>query len=177
MILLITGMMASGKSTIAQAVAERLDKCVHLRGDAFRKMIVSGRAEMGADSSSDALAQLRLRYALAAQAATTYAESGFSVIYQDVVIGPMLSHVHELFGARLSGTIVLCPTLEAIEARERNREKDGYNDFSIGALYEVFRETPRSGYWLDNSDLSIEETSDRVLSYIEAGCPSNAMSE
>ena len=40
-VVLITGVMASGKSTIAQLLAEKLPKAVHLRGDTFRKMIVS----------------------------------------------------------------------------------------------------------------------------------------
>lgn len=41
--ILITGIMASGKSTVAQLLAERLDRSVHLRGDMFRKMIVNDR--------------------------------------------------------------------------------------------------------------------------------------
>ena len=45
-IIMITGIMAAGKSTVAQQLAERLPKSVHLRGDVFRRMIVSGRAEM-----------------------------------------------------------------------------------------------------------------------------------
>ena len=40
---LITGVMASGKSTTAQALSEQLPRCVHLRGDLFRRMIASGR--------------------------------------------------------------------------------------------------------------------------------------
>ncbi len=38
-IYLITGVMASGKSTVAQLLASRLEKGVHLRGDLFRRMI------------------------------------------------------------------------------------------------------------------------------------------
>ena len=45
-IILITGNMAAGKSTVAQALAERLPMSVHLRGDRFRRMIVNGQAEM-----------------------------------------------------------------------------------------------------------------------------------
>lgn len=44
-IYVITGVMASGKSTVAEALARSLEKCVHLRGDVFRKMIVTGREE------------------------------------------------------------------------------------------------------------------------------------
>lgn len=43
-IVLITGIQAAGKSTIAQALAERLPRSVHVRGDLFRRMVVNGRA-------------------------------------------------------------------------------------------------------------------------------------
>ena len=50
---LITGVMASGKSTVAQRLAERLPRAVHLRGDVFRRMIVSGREEMRPDAPEE----------------------------------------------------------------------------------------------------------------------------
>src|SRR5690349_1261468 len=92
-IIIITGIMASGKSTVAQALAERLPISVHLRGDVFRRMIVNGRAEMTPPLSDEATAQLRLRYQLAAQAAHSYCQAGFTVVYQDIIIGPMLEDV------------------------------------------------------------------------------------
>lgn len=58
-IVLITGAMASGKSTVAQALAERLPRSVHLRGDVFRRMIVNGRAEMTFELSAEARRQLQ----------------------------------------------------------------------------------------------------------------------
>lgn len=57
-IFLITCVMASGKSTVAQLLAEKFDKGVHLRGDTFRRMIVSGREEMLPDSEGEAVRQL-----------------------------------------------------------------------------------------------------------------------
>jgi adenylylsulfate kinase-like enzyme len=68
---IITGLMAAGKSTIAQALAERLPRSVHLRGDAFRKMIVRGREDMTVQASAEALAQLKLRHRLACDVAIT----------------------------------------------------------------------------------------------------------
>ncbi|MFD9885204.1 AAA family ATPase, partial [Streptomyces alboflavus] len=44
-VIVITGIMAAGKSTVAQALAERLPRAAHVRGDVFRRMIVSGRQE------------------------------------------------------------------------------------------------------------------------------------
>ena len=36
---IFTGLMASGKSTVSDLLAKSIEKCVHLRGDVFRKMI------------------------------------------------------------------------------------------------------------------------------------------
>ena len=58
--------MAAGKSTTAEALALKLDKCVHLRGDVFRRMISSGREEMSAAPSEEAVRHLHLRYRLTA---------------------------------------------------------------------------------------------------------------
>ncbi|WP_309247385.1 AAA family ATPase [Bacillus halotolerans] len=74
---LITGVMAAGKSTVAQLLSERLDKSVHVRGDVFRKMIVNGEMQMSDTPSAEALEQLRLRYRLAANVSDMYAEAGF----------------------------------------------------------------------------------------------------
>jgi uridine kinase len=45
-VILITGIMASGKSTVAQLLSERFEKSVHLRGDIFLRMIVNNRKEV-----------------------------------------------------------------------------------------------------------------------------------
>nr|WP_285629243.1 hypothetical protein [Proteiniborus sp. MB09-C3] len=57
--------MASGKSIVAELLASEMEKGVHLCGDVFRRMIVSGRAEMSEQPSDEAIRQLHLRYRLA----------------------------------------------------------------------------------------------------------------
>jgi hypothetical protein len=54
-------------------------------------MIVSGQAEMTAHLSVEAERQLWLRYRLAAAAAGLYVQAGFTVVYQDIIIGPALA--------------------------------------------------------------------------------------
>ena len=49
-VVLITGVMAAGTSTVAQVLAERLPRAAHVRGDVFRRMPVSGRAEYEPDT-------------------------------------------------------------------------------------------------------------------------------
>ena len=109
-VMLITGIQAAGKSSAAQAVAERLDRSVHLRGDVFRKMIVNGRASMGpADPPEEAVRQLRLRYRLAALAADGYAEAGFTVVLQDIVLGGYLTEMVAAIRTRPLYVVVLAP--------------------------------------------------------------------
>ena len=45
-VIVITGAMAAGKSTVAELLARRLPRSVHIHGDIFRTMIVNGRADM-----------------------------------------------------------------------------------------------------------------------------------
>ncbi|MFD0854673.1 AAA family ATPase, partial [Actinomadura adrarensis] len=53
-VVLITGIQAAGKSTVAQSLAERLSRSVHVRGDVFRRMVVGGRADMSPDPPPEA---------------------------------------------------------------------------------------------------------------------------
>ena len=155
---LLTGVMASGKSTTAQALAERLPRCVHLRGDVFRKMIVTGREEMTSQPTPQALEQLGLRYRLAAQAARGYWEAGLD-----------LAGMVDLLGGIPVRVVVLCPDVETVKAREAARGKTGYVGFAPAPLLEAFRrETPRLGFWLDNSHLTVEGSVEKILEHFSA---------
>ncbi|MCL4263864.1 MAG: AAA family ATPase [Anaerolineae bacterium] len=164
-IILITGNMASGKSSVAQALAERLPKSVHLRGDLFRRMIINGRTEMTFNLSAEAHQQLLLRYDLAVTTAKRYVQAGFTVIYQDVIIGVALRDVLASFYPYQPGVVVLCPRPDVVEMRDQARQKTGYPDrASVETFDHILRsETPHIGYWLDNSDLSVIKTVEAIL--------------
>ncbi len=162
---LITGAMAAGKSTVAQALAERSARSVHVRGDLFRRMVVAGRAEMTAEPSPEAIAQLHLRYDLGVQTSLRYAREGFDVVYQDIIMGDDLLRVVDALGAALRQLVVLCPSAEVLAAREAARPKSGYGDgWDPYAFDRELREhTPHIGLWLDSSTLTVEQTVDRIL--------------
>ena len=86
-ILVITGLMAAGKSTVAQSLAQRLASAAHVRGDAFRRVIVSGRAEQTPPLRAAGRVQLNLRHCLAALVADEYAEAGITAVVQDLYLG------------------------------------------------------------------------------------------
>lgn len=160
---LITGIMAAGKSTVAQALAERLPKAAHVRGDAFRKAIVSGRVDP-VPGDAEGMAQLRLRYCIAAGVADQYAAAGFTAVVQDVVLGPALAEYVELVRARPLHVVVLAPAPDAVAAREAGRDKTGYGAWTVTDLDTSLREeTPRIGLWLDTSDLTPEQTVDAIV--------------
>ncbi|MEV6341514.1 AAA family ATPase [Nocardia vinacea] len=161
---LITGIQAAGKSTVAQALAERLPRSAHVRGDAFRRFIIGGRADMSPEPSTEALEQLRLRHALAAHTADAYASAGFTAIIQDVVLGEFLPYTLDRIRTRPRYVVVLAPKPATVAAREAARAKVAYDGFTVDSLDEVLRaQTPRIGLWLDTSDLTVEQTVDEIL--------------
>jgi GrpB-like predicted nucleotidyltransferase (UPF0157 family) len=163
-IYLITGPMAAGKSTVARRLASRFARGVHLEGDVFRRSIVSGRAEMTPDPPPQALDQLRLRYRVAAAAADTYFEAGFSVALEDVVAGSLLGDYRTTIRSRPCHLIVLLPSREAVAARAAGRDDAGYGAWTIEQLYDGFvSTTPRLGLWLDTTRLTPEETVEEIL--------------
>ena len=134
---LITGVMAAGKSTVAQLLAERFDRSAHLRGDRFRRMIVRGSA---APNTDDFERELRLRYSLAAQSADGYADAGYTVVWQDCVIGEVLGEIPTMVKSRPLDIFVLAPRPEVVDWRDANRHKRGYDgDWSVGQLDRVLR--------------------------------------
>ena len=157
--------MASGKSTVAEALARRLPRAAHVRGDTFRRFIVSGAAPITPEMSPEARAQLELRYRLSAHAGDAYVAAGFTAIVQDVVLGPWLERYLEYVQSRPLHVVVLNPSPAAIAAREAARPKTGYKDgWGIEASHRDFlATTPRLGLWLDTSALSVDKTVDTIL--------------
>lgn len=165
----ITGIMAAGKSTVAQHLAERLPRSVHVRGDLFRRMIVNGQASMEPPLSTEAEAQLRLRYQLAATCAGQYRAAGFQVVYQDIFIGPLLADVVAMLRAEgPTALVVLCPSPAAVAAREAERAKTGYVGWTPEDMDAGLRaSTPRLGLWLDTTALSVAQTVDTILARLD----------
>lgn len=156
--------MASGKSTVAELMAKKIKRSVHLRGDIFRKMIVSGREEMSEKPSKEAESQLDLRYQLTAKVAKGYSNAGFTVIVQDNYYGEKLPYILELLTPEKVEPIVLTPTADVIREREHNRGKSGYIGFDVDSLHKEFlKTTPRIGLWIDNSKEQPHETVEHIM--------------
>lgn len=161
---LVTGIPASGKSTVAAALARRFDRGVHVSGDALRDMVVAGRVDVVPDASEEARRQLVLRYRQSAWLADSFADAGYTVVVEDNVLGAILTDFVAWIRSRPLLVVALAPTADVVAARDAARPKTGYRSWSIEALDGAFRsETPRIGLWLDTSAQTPEQTVDEIL--------------
>ncbi|MEO3753715.1 AAA family ATPase [Streptomyces sp. B6B3] len=169
-VILITGVMAAGKSTVAELLARRLPRAAHVRGDVFRRMVTSGRAEPLPEETAEARAQLELRHHLSALVADEYAHHGWTAVVQDIVLGADLSRYVTRVRTRPLYVVVLAPSAAAVRSREARRPKTGYGaGWTVDALDHTLREeTPRLGLWLDTSAQTPDQTASTILADLPA---------
>ena len=172
-VFVITGAMAAGKSTVAMALAKRLTRSAYVEGDVFLRMMINGKAHMGPDLNADAQAQLHLRQQLSTDAVRRFADFGFSVIYEDILIGSDLVSACERLADLSPRVIVLTPSIASLEKRDRERNKTGYSEeFAPDILAcALMNETPRIGTWIDTTDMSINDVVDRILDAYPVNAP------
>ena len=132
-------------------------------GTLFRRMVVSGRVDVGPDLADEAVAQLRLRYRLSALVADEYADAGFVAVVQDVALGDDLPAWVSMF-RHPPQVVVLAPSAQAVQTREAARDKTGYGDWTVDDLDAGLRgSTPRIGLWLDTSEQTPDQTVDAIV--------------
>jgi predicted kinase len=167
----ISGVSASGKSTVARLLAERFERGVCVPGDAIREMMISGRVDMRPDAGAEALRQLALRYAGALSVADVFLKGGFDVVVEDVIIGPILRDFLDLVPVPEFHLVFLDPDAGVIERRDRERGVFAYGQgrWSVGGLQALLREeTTRIGQWLDTTRQNAEQTVDAILTDLDA---------
>ena len=169
---LVVGAQASGKSTIARALAERVERGAFIEGDVLWKMVVAGAVEMSGEASVEADRQLALRYRHGGLLCESFVGEGFTAVHAENMYGPAVEqHLRSLRCPR--SLVVLRPRPDIIEERERQRNSNAYRAWippggslldAVVRFDEWVAATPRIGLWIDTSDLTVDETVDLVLS-------------
>ena len=169
MIWLVTGAQASGKSTLADLLAGRFDRGVHVRGGQLYRWVVRGWVHHDDPDRVAARRDLELRYRLSARIADEYADAGFTVVVQDNIYGDDVVRWFDTLRTRPRHLVVLRPSVDEVAAREDARRaatgkvayRGAYTPADNDA--DVARTPQDLGLWVDTSTLTPTETVELVL--------------
>ncbi len=170
-VILVTGIQAAGKSTIGPLLAARFPRSAFIEGDLIWKLVVSGREDMTADPSPEALRQLQLRYRNGALLADSLSEAGFVAVHADIVMGKDIEAYSALARSRPLYIVVLRPDVSSVVQRQEGRGGNAYGDWTRGRTLEDavaqfdswIDATPRLGLWVDSSAQTPDETVDEIV--------------
>lgn len=166
---LVTGAQASGKTTVADGLAQRFERGVHVRGGQFYRWVVRGWVHVGDPDEVEARRLLDLRYRLSSLAADEYAAAGFTTVVQDNIYGPDVEAWLDRIACPLVHLVVLRPRVAVVEARDAERRrttgKVAYGGgFTPAINDEHVAGTRRDlGLWLDTSDQAPDRTVEAIL--------------
>ena len=166
-IIIVTGIQAAGKSTVAHLLAGQFARGVHVEGDVLQHMIVSGREgvqEPGPLSAEEAR-QYRLRLKHMCLLGRSFLEAGFTVVLDDIITGEDWPDVQDYLRGLPCDLIVLAPQVEVVATvRDRSRTKRPLGEAWAIYLDDVMRATMQgTGHWLDTSEQTAEETVEHIL--------------
>lgn len=178
-IFLIVGGPAVGKSSTSQCLAARYPSSVHIPVDDVRSMVVSGLVHPAVNWTPELVRQLSLARESTVLIARVYNMAGFVVVIDDFWdANSKLEEYQELYYYAYTHKVILYPSQDTAHERNLKRadsaDTQQYLDEGIRQTYQSLKdaipELEADGWLvLDTTDLSVEETVDRILEWAETG--------
>lgn len=155
MLVFISGSINSGKTTTARALAEKLNAdCINV--DDLNDTIPNFNLATDLDKSMDlAIAQINKSLA-----------HGRAVVANYVVRQQDYERFADEINTPCQYVITLAPRLEVAQNRRGDRALTNWEIQRIRHHYDTGIASPTFGYIIDNSDISIEQTVDKVLGIV-----------
>ena len=170
-VLILTGPPGAGKSTVAEALADRYDRVAHIDVDTVRHFITpTGYIEAGHPGFEN---QRALATRNVCALSRNYLEDRFGVIVDDVVIAQADLDEY-VAGLRPAGFAVhyvrLLPSRDACQARNAGRREGRIAAARIEVIWREFDTAGDvGGATIDSSDLDAYATADRVQALTTSG--------
>jgi len=161
---LLTGPPGAGKTTIAKELASRLEKAVWIDVDSLRAMVVSGNVKPY-DKTTEAGLQVAISLENACDIAKNFAEKGFNVFIDDVVVSTKrLEQCRQKLKAFEFKAFLLTADEKTIKKRDRQRRPEQVMGRRANELHAAFSKTG-SKDWIkiDTNRKTINETADEIL--------------
>src|SRR2546421_5052350 len=166
-LIVVTGIMAAGKSTIAHLLAQRFERGVHVEADVLQRMIVSGGAWVSqpGEPAGEEAQQLRLRLKNMCLLGRSFFEAGFTVVLDDIIMGDRWHHLQEELSGLLYSLVVLAPHVDVVaQQRDVNRLKGPQGYTWAAYLDHALRTTMAGiGLWIDTFEQTPEEAGEQIL--------------
>ncbi|SCG59188.1 Adenylylsulfate kinase [Micromonospora halophytica] len=166
---MVTGVPGAGKSTIAGALARSEARGVHIEGDALQRMIVSGSRPPQPEYDEECEQQILLNVRNQCLLARSFLDAGHLVVLDYVVTSRhRLRYYLELLHPAPMGFVMLRPDLSVAARRDEQRPHKTVLPRWRHLAGEMAGELSGVGLWLDNGDLSVDETVRQVRSGVTA---------
>jgi cytidylate kinase len=160
MIVFINGSINSGKTTTSKALAERLG-AAFINVDDLNDTIPNFNLATDLDKSMD----------LAIKTINDYTKQDKDVIANYVVRQKDFDRFANEIETRPQIIITLAPRLEVAQGKRGDRELSEWEVSRVKHHYDTGIASPKFGYILDNSELTVDETVERILNIIKEAKP------